>query len=326
MAYVFGGVAHAQRGFVEYDDALTAGAHWSGDRGESLVMVLDSPSEQEVREVAESLCLHELVVEDTLNGHQRPKLERYGETLFLVLHPVVYRDHTEKLKVSETHVLVGLDYFLVVTSSSRDAQKTVQQLRRAFRRPHLHPHNPQCLLYFVADRIVDEYEPILVNLDEDLDEIEEQLFTGGNSSQRIYELFNEVVTFQRAIRPLNYMFELLMRGAEKYGMPEALIPHFRDVKDHAIRASDHLDGLRAALQNALTVEATIVGQEQNDAMKKMSAWAAILIAPTIIAGIYGMNFTHMPELNWLYGYPYAIGLMAVVCTGLWMVFKKKDWL
>ena len=326
MAFHYGGVASEGTQLAEAADAAEAWSRWDEGRGGTLVMVLEDPSEAEIRDAARAMSLHELAVEDTLKGHQRPKLEKYGDTLFVVLHPVRYTDRTEKLQVTETHLFVGPASFLVVTSQRRDAQRAEQQIRKAFRRPHLEPHNPQCLLYFVLDRIVDEYEPILVDLDEDLDGIEEQLFTGENSSQRIYELFNEVVTFQRATRPLSYMVDLLMRGAEKYGMPEALLPHFRDVRDHAIRAMDHLDGLRAALQNALTVEATMVGQAQNDAMKKMSAWAAILIAPTIIVGLYGMNFEHMPELTWEYGYLYAVGLMVAVCTVLWAVFKRKDWL
>lgn len=327
MTLAYAAVVGREGRVREIEDSDEAFRVWGEQDGGCLTMVLDHPDEQEIYEAARVLNLHELAVEDTMEGHQRPKLERYGETLFLVLHPVAYRDRAEKLEVTETHLFVGPDHFLAITRGKRDRHRAVHQVRRALRRSGEEAANPQCFLYELLDAVVDEYEPILVELDEDLDEIEENLFAGDEkSSQRIYELFNEVVKFQRATRPLNYMMELLMRGTQKYGTPETLLPRFRDVKDHAIRASDHLDGLRAALQNALTVEATLVAQDQNDAMKKMSAWAAILIAPTIIAGIYGMNFQHMPELDLSWGYYGALGLMVAVCTVLWGVFKKKDWL
>ena len=288
--------------------------------------VVEDASEEELQGLAEAFDLHPLAVEDASHGHQRPKLERYGQALFLAAHPISYKDRSEKLVIAEIHAFIGPNYFVVTVPKGGASELVMRQLRRAFKRTALEPHNPQTLLYFLLDGVVDGYEPVLMDLEEDLDEIEENLFAGGNTSQRIYELFNEVVKFQRVTRPLSYLLDLLMRGADKYGTPQQLHPHFRDVRDHVLRAIEHLDSLRSALQNALTVDSTLVGQRQNDAMKRLSSWAAILVVPTIIAGIYGMNFEEMPELGWVFGYPFALGLMVVISGILYALFKKKNWM
>ncbi|WP_129661572.1 magnesium/cobalt transporter CorA [Rothia uropygialis] len=326
MAYLLHTLIDSSEQTHPQDSAEAAIAELSTSPGSSACLVIEDPSDEELKRLAESLDLHPLAVEDASHGHQRPKLERYGEALFLAVHPISYTDRTEKLSISEIHAFIGPNYFLVTIPEGGASQLVLNQMRRAFKRQHLEPHNPQTLLYFLLDGVVDEYEPILMDLEEDLDEIEEELFTGSNSSQRIYELFKEVVKFQRGTRPLSYLLDLLMRGAEKYETPKQLHPHFRDVKDHVLRALEHLDSLRSALQNALTVDSTLVGQRQNDAMKRLSSWAAILAVPTVIAGIYGMNFEVMPELKWTVGYPLVLGLMALICGTLYLVFKKKNWM
>lgn len=326
MPYLLHTLIDAKERTHAYDSPEEAITALGSTPGATACLVAEAPSDDELKQLAQAFDLHPLAVEDASHGHQRPKLERYGDALFLAAHPISYTDRTEKLTIDEVHAFIGPNYFLVTVPEGGPGPLVLNQIRRALKRPHLEPHNPQSLLYFLLDGIVDDYEPILMDLGEDLDEIEQELFTGGNSSQRIYELFNEVVKFQRATRPLGYLLDLLMRGAEKYETPKQLHPHFRDVKDHVLRALEHLDSLRSALQNALVVDSTLVGQRQNDAMKRLSSWAAILMVPTIIAGIYGMNFEIMPELGWAFGYPFALVLMVVISGGLYLLFKKKNWM
>ncbi|RUQ21845.1 magnesium and cobalt transport protein CorA [Kocuria sp. HSID16901] len=326
MAYVMSTLIDSDDHVTTHESAEDAISALHQNPGASVCLVLEGATEEELTHLGEAFSLHPLALEDASHGHQRPKLERYGDALFLAVHPIAYTDQTEKLTIDEVHAFIGPNYFVVTLAQGGPSETIVRQMQRAFRRPHLDPHNPQTLLYFLLDVVVDGYEPILMDLEEDLDGIEQDLFAGGNTSQRIYELFNEVVKFQRATRPLSYMLDLLMRGAEKYETPQQLHPHFRDVRDHVLRALEHLDSLRSALQNALTVDSTLVGQRQNDAMKKLSSWAAILVVPTIIAGIYGMNFENMPELQWPLGYPFALGLMVGIEVVLYIIFKKKNWM
>ena len=326
MPFLLNAVSDAEGHYHDLDSPDAALEELDAGRDRTVCLVAQEPTDEEVRACARRFDLHPLALEDTAHWHQRPKLERYGETLFVVLRPARYDQDAERMEFGEIHAFLGPDFFIVFTEHPAGSERVVRWMRRAFKRRHLEPQNPQTLLYFLLDGVVDEYEPILEALDEDLDEVEEQLFTGENASQRIYEMFNEVVKFQRAARPLGHMLELLMRGGGKYGVSEELHRYFRDVRDHVTRDVEHLDSLRSALQNALTIEATLVGQRQNDAMKKLSGWAAVLIAPTIIAGIYGMNFEDMPELGWHFGYVFAIGLMVATSFGLWAVFRIKKWL
>lgn len=197
------------------------------------------------------------------------------------------------------------------------------------------------MLYAIVDEVVDEYSPVLAGLENDIDEIESQLFEQDtDATQRIYELSREVIDFQRATQPLAGMLEALLRGSEKYAVDDELQKYLRDVLDHALRIADRATTFRTLLDNALTVESTIVARRQNEEMqrmtelsirqndevKKISGWAAILFAPTLVAGIYGMNFRSMPELDWVFGYPMAIGLMLAMGGGLYLVFKKNGWL
>lgn len=189
--------------------------------------------------------------------------------------------------------------------------------------------------------MVDEYLPVVEGLENDIDEIEDQVFEGDPEvSRRIYELFREVIEFQRATRPLLKMLADLSGGFEKYHVDEELQRYLRDVQDHTIRIVERADGFRALLQNILTVNSTLVAQRQNDEtqrltetslqqneeVKKISSWAAILFAPTLVGTVYGMNFAHMPELGWRYGYPMAIALMLLMGLGLYLVFKRRGWL
>ncbi|WP_433585228.1 magnesium and cobalt transport protein CorA [Microbacterium hydrocarbonoxydans] len=309
------------------------------ERGGMSWIGLYRPSEEEVRAVADEFGVHELVVEDALTGHQRSKLERYGDILFMVLRPARYLDAAEEVEFGEVHVIVGPDF--VVTIRHAEAPDLGRVRRRLEGDPALLRRGPEAVLYAIVDEVVDEYSPVLAGLENDIDEIEGQLFEQDtDATQRIYELSREVIDFQRATQPLAGMLEALLRGSEKYAVDDELQKYLRDVLDHALRIADRATTFRTLLDNALTVESTIVARRQNEEMqrmtelsirqndevKKISGWAAILFAPTLVAGIYGMNFRSMPELDWVFGYPMAIGLMVAMGGGLYLVFKKNGWL
>ena len=297
------------------------------------------PTEDELRAVANEFGLHELAVEDALVGHQRPKLERYGETLFLVLRPARYLDAPEEVEFGEVHLFIGPNFAITVRhAESPDLGRVRKRLEQ---NPALLALGPQAILYAVLDQVVDEYQPVIAGLENDIDEIEDQLFQGDPAvSRRIYELATEAMGFQRATHPLVEMLGQLESGYEKYHVGVELQRDFRDVLDHTLQIVARADSFRAILQNALTVQSTLVTQAQNDEIrnmtqasidqgdqvKKISGWAAILFAPTLIGAIYGMNFRFMPELDWPLGYPFALGLMAVSGVVLYVVFKRRGWL
>ncbi len=297
------------------------------------------PSEQEVRSVAVEFSLHHLAVEDALKGHQRAKLERFDEILFLVLRPARYIDDEERVEFGELHVFVGPDF--VVTIRHAESPNLAKVRERMEATPELLAFGPEAVLYAILDQIVDEYGPVVAGLENDIDEIEDQLFDGNAEvSRRIYALSREVIEFQRATQPLVGMLEALQRGLGKYSVDVELHHHLRDVLDHTLRVAERGDAFRQLLDNALIVHSTLVTQRQNDEtrllsetslaqseeVKKISSWAAILFAPTLVGTIYGMNFSHMPELKWVFGYPFALGLMVAMGLGLYGVFKKNGWL
>ena len=252
-------------------------------------------------------------------AHQRPKLERYGALLFVVLRPARYLDAQEKVEFGELHVFLGADYVVTIRhAESPDLAKVRHRLEESRDLLRL---GPEAVLYAILDQVVDEYGPVVSGLQNDIDEIEDQLFSGDPVvSRRIYDLTREVIEFQRTTRPLLDILTALEAGSDKYRVDVELRRNLRDVHDHVIRIVEQVDAFRALLQNALTVHAAVIGQKQNDEMrtltesslnqneevKRISAWAAILFAPTLVGTIYGMNFDHMPELNWKLGYPMAV--------------------
>lgn len=297
------------------------------------------PDPEEVHAVAQEFNLHELAVEDALSGHQRAKLERYGTTLFIVMRPARYLDDTEKVEFGELHIFVGPDF--VVTIRRAESPHLARVRRRMEESRDLLALGPQAILYAILDEVVDEYAPVVAGLENDIDEIEDELFNGDpDVSRRIYELHREVIEFQRATQPLNEMLAALGRGSDKYQLEIELVERLRDVRDHVIRVVDRVNSFRALLQNALTVNSTLVAQRQNAEMQKLtetslaqneevkriSSWAAILFAPTLVGAVYGMNFDDMPELHWALGYPYAIALMVAIGVGLYVTFRHNKWL
>lgn len=308
-------------------------------RGGMAWIGLYRPSPDEIRAIAEEFSLHPLAVEDALTGHQRSKLERYGDTLFVVLRPARYMDEIEEVEFGELHLFIGLDF--VVTIRHAESPNLAKVRRRLEATPELLAMGPEAVLYAILDEVVDEYGPVIAGLENDIDEIEDQLFAGDEGvSRRIYDLSREVIDFQRASQPLVGMLEALLRGSEKYQVDLELQRYLRDVLDHALRIVERAGAFRSILENALTVQANLVGQRQNDEMrrmtelnltqneeiKKISSWAAILFAPTLIGTVYGMNFDYMPELHWTLGYPFALLLMVGMGAGLYVVFKIKRWL
>jgi len=299
------------------------------------------PTEQEIHAVAAEFGLHPLAVEDTINAHQRPKLERYSDVLFVVLRPARYVDKVEVVDIGEIHLFLGPDFVITVRHAEQPDLGEVRQ--RLEHDPELLRHGPYSVLYAIMDKIVDDYGPVLDGLQDDIDEIEVQVFGGDPGvSRRIYQLSREVIAFQRAVEPLGQMFGTVRGGLKEQATESDLELRraLRDVADHATRVMERSDAFRQLLANILQVNAALVGQRQNDEMarmtqagfdqneqvKRISSWAAIAFAPTLVAGIYGMNFTHMPELDWALGYPMAIGLMVLLALVLFLLFKKRGWL
>jgi magnesium transporter len=297
------------------------------------------PTPEEVSAIASEFGLHELAQEDTNKAHQRPKLERYGHTLFTVLRPARYLEEVEEVEFGELHVFTGPGF--VVTVRHAESPDLGRVRRRLENDPDTLRLGPEAVLYAMLDEVVDQYGPVVAGLENDIDEIEDQLFDSDPTvSRRIYKLSREVMAFQRATHPLLGMLENLERGFDQYEVDVELRHRLRDVHDHTVRVVERADAFRSLLQNALAVNATLVAQQQNEEMrrvteasyqqseevKRISSWAAILFAPTLVGTIYGMNFEDMPELGWAYGYPLALLAMVALGVVLYAIFKRHHWL
>ena len=290
---------------------------------------LVEPSKEEFAAVAREFDLHELAVEDAVKAHQRPKLERYGDTLFLVLRPARYVDETETVLFGEVAIFVGPQF--VITVRHGEAPELGPVRRRLEARPDLLRRGALTIAYAIVDHVVDGYQPVVAGLENDIDEIEDEVFGARVTvSRRIYELTREVIEFQRATAPLEGILARLM---EEPGVDEEERRYLRDVHDHAIRVREQAHAFRALLQNILSVNLTLetkalseASHAQNEQVKRISAWAAILFAPTLVGTIYGMNFEHMPELHWRLGYPLALALMVLISVGLYSIFRRRHWI
>ena len=297
------------------------------------------PGGAELNSLAGEFDLHELAVEDAIQAHQRPKLERYGDTLFVVLRAARYLDDVEEVEFGELHVFLGKDFIITVRHAESPDLSVVRH--RLEDDPELLALGTEAVLYAILDAVVDGYFPVVHGIEHDVDEIEAQVFSGDPAvSRRIYELSREVVDFKRAAQPLTAVLDALAAGFDKYKVDADLRRSLRDVADHLTEINERIDSLRLSLRDILQVNSILVAQKQNEEMtalsrtsnaqndevKKISAWAAIGFAPTTIASIYGMNFSNMPELHWYFGYPFAIALMIAVAVLLYVVFKKRGWL
>ena len=297
-----------------------AGLAWIG---------LYRPSEAEFDEVARDFGLHELAVEDAVQAHQRAKLERYGDTLFCVLRPARYIDETETVEFGEVHVFAGPHFVITVRHSEAPDLGAVRHDLEA--RPDLLRRGTMAILHAILDRVVDDYAPVVAGVENDIDEIEDEVFGGSvDVSRRVYELTREVIAFQRATKPLMPMLEQLMSDP---AVDDEERRYLRNVQDHALRLHEQADSFRQLLQNILNINLTLetkalseASHKQDEEVKKISAWAAILFAPTLVGTIYGMNIDRMPELHWRLGYPFALGLMVAVSLTLYVVFKRRTWI
>jgi magnesium transporter len=316
---------HGSRVNVDRSEDLAAAA--SAVRGdEGFVWVgLHEPSAEELERVASVFGLHRLAVEDAVHAHQRPKLERYDDDLFIVLKTLWYVDATDAVETGEIALFVGDQY---VVSVRHGAGAGLSATRRDLeQRAAVLGHGPAAVVYAVCDRVVDEYEQVAAALEVDVDEIEQSVFSPERTSdaQRIYLLKREMQEFRRAVGPLREPMARLSAGVVP-SVPKDAAPFFRDVHDHAVRVFEQVSALDDLLTNALTAHLAQISLQQNDDMRKISAWIAIAALPTMVAGIYGMNFRYMPELQWRLGYPLVLGVLVVACTALYRFFKKAGWL
>nr|WP_142120667.1 magnesium and cobalt transport protein CorA [Rarobacter faecitabidus] len=299
-----------------------------------------APTPDEIAELATAWKLHPLLLEDLVNARQRPKLERYGDALFLVARSARYIDETEEVDFAEFHVLVRPNAVAVLCQDERwidgtngarfheqDSATLKGQEGALLTNETLLRLGPEAVVYRLLDAIVDGYAPVLRGVSIDKEQIERQVFSGDAAvAERIYRLSQEVIDMQQAISSLTEVLDGLRGGFVKYDIPDELRSYLDDLADHLRRAATQISDLRVALAQILNVNATLVAQRQNEDMKKISGWAAILFAPTLIGAIYGMNFDDMPELHWTFGYPMAIGLMVGLGVLLYVIFKRSKWM
>lgn len=311
------------------------------------VLVLTDPTDDDVAHLADEFGLHPMAVEDAMEPRQRPKFDRYGETAFVALRPARYLDEPETVEVGEIDLFVGADFAVVVTYDGiADLDFLPERLSRE---PWIPEHGGLGILYAVLDKVVDDYAVVLDGLDNDVEEIEDQVFAGERgAARRIYELAREAIALQRAIHPLPTLLRRAGFAADAHLHEEAnrdlqadqLRAGLADVWDHVSTTGDRVDAVRTALSDILQTNATLVGMDQNarsaeiaeaqfaqdQQVKKISSWAAVFLAPTLLAGVWGMNFDVMPELGWRFGYPAALGVMALVSIGLYWRFRRINWL
>jgi magnesium transporter len=286
---------------------------------------LYEPTEEEFDSIRREFDLHELAVEDAIHAHQRPKLEVYGDMVFIVLKTARYVDPEEVVRLGEILIFLGHDFIITVrhgeASELRDVRHGLEE------DPELLAHGPGAVLHAIVDKVVDDYSPALIGLGDDIDEIENQVFSDerANPAQRIYRLKQEVLEFSHAVGPLVDPVDHLAKGRYEVIHPEVRT-YFRDVNDHLLRTHEQLESYRDMLTSVLSANLAQVTVRQNEDVRRISAIVAILAVPTMIAGIYGMNFEHMPELGWTFGYPLVLAVMAVICFSLYRYFRRVGWL
>jgi magnesium transporter len=293
--------------------------------GDFVWVGLYEPTADELAAVAKSFGLHHLAVEDAVMAHQRPKLEHYGDSLFLVLKTLWYVDEEDAVETGEISIFMGHDFVVTV----RHGQGLQLQSARAFleARAGVLTHGPSAVVYAVCDTVVDGYVAVADELEVDVDEVEESVFSPARTedSVRIYTLKREIAEVRRAVMPLRDPMRRFAEGRAS-GIATEASPFFRDVLDHLNQTADTVETLDGLLSTAFDAHLARVSVQQNNDMRKISAGVGLVAAPALVAAVYGMNFEHMPELGWLFGYPFAVLLMVLASTGLWVFFKKSGWL
>ncbi len=287
---------------------------------------LYEPDEELLKQLQSEFKLHDLAIEDAHRAHQRPKIERYGDSLFIVLRTVQLEDELHQVRFGETHIFVGTRYLISVRHGPSQSYTEVRA--RVEASPLLLQQGPGFALYALMDFIVDQYFPVVDALEEDLEALEEKIFGGTfsrDSTTQIYYLQRELLQVKRALSPLVEMCNQLTRFDHAM-VADATRVYFRDVYDHAVRMNEMVDTLRELLTTTLEANFSLISINQNEVMKRLAAWAAIIAVPTMVAGIYGMNFQDMPELNLAFGYPLVLALTLVLCIILYRMFKRAGWL
>jgi len=287
---------------------------------------LVEPDDEMLAEIQHEFSLHELAIEDAARAHQRPKVERYGESLFVVLRTAHLDTATGEIGYGETHLFVGANYIVSIRHGRSLPYTDVRT--RCEASPDLLAKGPGFVLYALMDFIVDQYFPLVDAFEDKLGALEDNIFSQTltrETTEQIYQLKRELLELKRAVAPLVDMGNRLVR-ADLTLIPDAARVYFRDVYDHAIRINEMIDTIRELLTTALEANLSLISVSQNEAMKRLAAWAAIIAVPTMIAGVYGMNFKFMPELDWVWGYPATMAAMVAACGFLYYRFKRAGWL
>lgn len=312
-----------------HGDLPARGAQAAAEQAGGFVWIgLHEPSDAQVQALAEEFDLHPLAVEDAINAHQRPKVDRYGDNVFVVIKTARYVEHeqltwqSEVIDTGEIMLFVGKRFVITVRHG---APSPLHEVRAGLEeRPDLLSLGPAAVLWRVADHAVDHYLDVAEQLEDDVDDVEAQVFSPerGDDSERVYQLKREVLQFKRAVVPLARPMADLIAASELSGVTAYL----RDVEDHLTRVTEQIEAYDELLNAILDVNLTRVSVQQNNDMRKISAWVAIAAVPTMLAGIEGMNFDHMPELHLLLGYPIILIVMVLACTFLFRGFKRNGWL
>jgi len=289
-------------------------------------VALADATQEELAEMQEEFDLHELAVEDARHGHQRPKIEEYGDSLFVVLHTVEFTP-TDEIRIGEVDIFVGRNYVLSVRSHTERGFKEVRA--RAERDPELLKHGSGYVLYALMDAVVDRYFPVLDAIESELERVEEHLFQQGVSPREnieaLYYVKQQLTTLRHATGPAQEHTGKLFGGRVPFAC-HGLTEYFRDVYDHLARINQAIDAARETTNTAIQVALAMVNMGHGEITKSLAAYAALVAVPTMIAGVYGMNFEHMPELHWRFGYPLSIAAMVGIDALLFFRFRKAGWI
>ncbi|QWF79182.1 magnesium/cobalt transporter CorA [Amycolatopsis sp. CA-230715] len=323
-----------------YVDGARQSGRWSHteaikevrERGDGFVWIgLHEPDEEQIQGIADTFGLHELAVEDAVHAHQRPKLERYDETLFMVLKTVRYVEHespstaNEIVETGELMAFLGKDFIITVRHGNHSG---LARLRAELdSEPDTLRHGPASVLHAIADHVVDHYLDVTDHLEEDIDEMETLVFAPRSSvtAETIYFMKREVLELRRAVMPLATPLKRLAEGYTRL-VPDEVRSYFRDVDDHLTTVSERVAGFDELLTTLVDATLAKITLQQNTDMRKITAWAGIVAVPTAGAGIYGMNFDFMPELHWRFGYPLVMGVILAICLLLYRILRKNRWL
>ncbi|MEU9555922.1 magnesium and cobalt transport protein CorA [Streptomyces fumanus] len=297
---------------------------------------LHEPTEDEFAGIAREFGLHPLAVEDAVQAHQRPKLERYDDSLFTVFKTIHYLDHdrltanSEVVETGEVMCFTGRDFFITVRHGGQGSLRALRH--RLQDDPELLLKGPSAVLHAIADHVVDGYIAVADAVQDDIDEVETEVFSPGRKGSprgtdagRIYQLKREVLEFKRAVSPLLRPMQLLSERPMRLIDPD-IQKYFRDVADHLARVQEQVIGFDELLNSILQANLAQASVAQNEDMRKITSWAAIIAVPTMVCGVYGMNFDHMPELHWRFGYPMVLGVTVAICLGIHRALKRNGWL